>query len=38
MYGEEVFVSHYIPWQNVYQYGEGVEPPSAENGFTNPLP
>src|SRR5690606_11735046 len=27
MYGNEAFVSHYIPWQNVYQYGPGVEPP-----------
>ena len=27
MYGTEYFISHYIPWQNIYQYGPGVEPP-----------
>lgn len=29
MYGEEVFTSHYIPWQNIYQYGPEVDPPGA---------
>jgi hypothetical protein len=27
MYGTEYFISRYIPWQNIYQYGPGVEPP-----------
>lgn len=27
---ENTFVSHYIPWQNIYQYGPGTEIPSAE--------
>jgi vancomycin resistance protein YoaR len=27
MYGQEFFVSNYIPWQNVYQYGPGAELP-----------
>ena len=26
MYGNEAFVSNYIPWSNVYQYGPGVDP------------
>ncbi len=26
MYGEESFVSNYIPWSNIYQYGPGVDP------------
>ena len=37
MYGNETFVSHYIPWQNVYQYGPGVEPPPVVTP-TVPLP
>jgi vancomycin resistance protein YoaR len=24
---QEVWSSHYIPWQNIYQYGPGVDPP-----------
>lgn len=28
MYGDEYFRSHYIPWQNIYQYGPGVTPPT----------
>lgn len=27
MYGQEYFVSNYIPWQNIYQYGPGAELP-----------
>lgn len=30
MYGEESFVSNYIPWSNVYQYGPGVDPDSID--------
>jgi vancomycin resistance protein YoaR len=30
MYGEEAFVSNYIPWQNIYQYGPGVDPESVD--------
>lgn len=26
MYGDEAFVSNYIPWHNTYQYGPGVDP------------
>jgi vancomycin resistance protein YoaR len=26
MYGNEAFVSHYYPWQNVYEYGPDVDP------------
>lgn len=26
MYGDEAFVSNYIPWSNIYQYGPGVDP------------
>ncbi len=25
---DEDILSHYVPWQNIYQYGPGVEPPS----------
>ncbi len=25
---DEDITSHYVPWQNIYQYGPGVEPPS----------
>ncbi len=25
---EDTFVSYYIPWQNIYQYGSGVRPPT----------
>lgn len=25
---DEDIISHYVPWQNIYQYGPGVEPPS----------
>lgn len=28
MYGQESFLSRYIPWQNVYQYGPGVDVPN----------
>lgn len=34
MYGTETFVSHYIPWQNIYQYGPDVDPP----GQAGPVP
>ncbi|MGW8318037.1 MAG: hypothetical protein ACWGPS_02245, partial [Candidatus Promineifilaceae bacterium] len=27
---EDTFASHYIPWQNIYQYGPGTEIPSTE--------
>jgi vancomycin resistance protein YoaR len=30
MYGEERFVSNYIPWGNVYQYGPGVDPDNVD--------
>ncbi|HZD10335.1 MAG TPA: VanW family protein [Candidatus Binatia bacterium] len=30
MYGNESFVSNYIPWSNVYQYGPGVDPESID--------
>lgn len=30
MYGNEAFVSNYIPWSNVYQYGPGVDPESID--------
>mgnify|MGYP001030000637 CR=1 FL=1 len=30
LYGEEEFVSHYIPWGNVYQYGPGVDPDNVD--------
>ncbi len=25
---DEDILSDYVPWQNIYQYGSGVEPPS----------
>ncbi|MCA9939060.1 MAG: VanW family protein, partial [Anaerolineales bacterium] len=25
---DEDIISHYVPWQNIYQYGPGIEPPS----------
>lgn len=30
MYGEERFVSNYIPWGNVYHYGPGVDPDNVD--------
>lgn len=30
MYGNEAFVSNYIPWSNVYQYGSGVDPENVD--------
>lgn len=30
MYGNEAFVSNYIPWSNVYQYGPGVDPENVD--------
>ena len=30
MYGNESFVSNYIPWSNVYQYGPGVDPENVD--------
>ncbi|MGH2538742.1 MAG: VanW family protein [Candidatus Promineifilaceae bacterium] len=33
---EDIFVSQYIPWQNVYQYGPGTELPTPEPEGTPP--
>lgn len=30
MYGNEAFVSNYIPWSNIYQYGPGVDPENVD--------
>lgn len=30
MYGDEAFVSNYIPWSNIYQYGPGVDPENVD--------
>ncbi len=30
MYGDEQFVSNYIPWGNVYEYGPGVDPDNVD--------
>lgn len=30
MYGNEAFVSNYIPWSNIYQYGPGVDPDNVD--------
>ncbi len=30
MYGNEAFVSNYVPWSNIYQYGPGVDPENVE--------
>ena len=30
LYGDESFVSNYIPWSNIYQYGPGVDPDNVD--------
>ncbi len=30
LYGTELYESQYLPWQNVFQYGPGVTPPSSQ--------
>jgi vancomycin resistance protein YoaR len=35
---QDAFVSNYIPWQNIYQYGPGVEPPPPPTPTPEPTP